>query len=453
MGLPQRQISKEEYDLYEREVWNAIKLRNFQRRGYIPHAEQLKVHNSTARFRVVVAGRRSGKTKLATEEALDLLCDPNRPNSRIWVVSKTYSLADKIFYEVFEQATIGKKKEGQERKPALLHPSQIKRKVNSQQEGMIRTAWGSEVIRKTADNPDSLIGDELDLLIFDECAKCKEKIWDKYLRPTLADREGRAIFPTTPEGQNWVHALFLKGQSKDYPDYESFHFTSHANPNLSKEEIEKAKRELSPESFAQEWLADFFSFKGKTYKEFTKNTHVIQTVPKKFKTVVAGVDFGFINPSAITVIGIDNDDNYTVIDEFYQSGLTITELIAEGEKLKKDHGISLFYADPSQPAYIKEMNGSGLHTLAAKNDILPGIDAVSEKLKIRIKTDRPGLLISAGCVHLISEIQNYRYADSDNKNIKEVPVKKDDHACDALRYAIYSLKKTFKPKTFKGNFL
>jgi phage terminase large subunit len=172
------------------------------------------------------------------------------------------------------------------------------------------------------------------------------------------------------------------------------------------------------------------------------------------KTVIAGVDFGYINPSVILVIFIDNDDNFYVIDELYLSGLTISELVSKGLRLKEKHKIEIFFADPSQPAYIREMNNSGLYTLAAKNEILPGINAVCEKLKIR-EDGRPALLINKRCKNLIFELENYRYAGKDGGKgaFTEIPEKKDDHACDALRYAIYSMKKMFKPKSFKPRWL
>lgn len=174
----------------------------------------------------------------------------------------------------------------------------------------------------------------------------------------------------------------------------------------------------------------------------------------KPKSVIAGVDFGYTNPAVILVIAIDNDDIFYVLDEFYQSGLTIKELIAKGLKLKDKYNIEIFFADPSQPAYIREMNNEGLYTVAAKNDILPGISAVSEKLKVK-EDGRPSLFIDKKCKNLIHELENYKYAEKDGKNgaHTEMPVKEDDHACDALRYAVYSMKKMFKPKSFKPRWL
>lgn len=172
------------------------------------------------------------------------------------------------------------------------------------------------------------------------------------------------------------------------------------------------------------------------------------------KSVIAGVDFGYINPSVILVIAINPDDELFVVDELYRSGLTISELIDEGLKLKEKYGIEVFFADPSQPAYIKEMNSSGLYTLSAKNDMMPGINAVCEKLKVK-ESGRPSLFISAECKNLIRELEKYRFFQKNDARggETEIPLKKDDHACDALRYAIYSMKRAFRPKTFRPKWL
>ncbi len=172
------------------------------------------------------------------------------------------------------------------------------------------------------------------------------------------------------------------------------------------------------------------------------------------KNVIAGVDFGYINPAVILVIAIDGDDRYYVVDELYKSGLTIADLIARGLELKSTYNIEMFFADPSPPGYIKEMNSAGLYTLSAKYDILPGINAVSEKMKIP-KDGTPSLLIDPKCKNLIYELENYRYTEGQKNNgaAAEMPVKKDDHAVDALRYAIYSMKKLYRPRSFRPKWL
>ena len=170
----------------------------FKFMGYTPHRGQSKLHypdKETARFFVMVCGRRFGKT---TASAMEATYVASQPNKKVWMVGLSYDKADLMFREVWQRMVIG-------------HADDIERA--SEKERFIKFKWGSTVEAKSADNPDSLVGEGLDLLIIDECAKVKRRIWDMYLSPTLSDRKGKCIFITTPEGYNWVYDLYLLGKS------------------------------------------------------------------------------------------------------------------------------------------------------------------------------------------------------------------------------------------------
>jgi hypothetical protein len=238
----------------------------FGKTGYSPHDSQKLVHACNKRFIVCISGRRFGKSILAAKEAEVTLMQPGK---RVWVVAPTYALTDKVFREIYNNLVI-KNMAGED---AIIKKSENER--------LIRLAWGSEVVGKSSDNPDSLLGEAVDLLIFDECAKARERIWEKYLRPTLTDRKGRALFITTPEGTNWTYQLYQRGKgnmkhknSEDkIREWASFLFPTEKNPHLAAEDILEAKSTLSAEVFNQEYMADFFTFSGKVYKEFLFHTH------------------------------------------------------------------------------------------------------------------------------------------------------------------------------------
>ena len=153
----------------------------FDYMGYTPHKGQEKLHyptKDTARFFVMVCGRRFGKTTCSAMEATFVA---SQPNKRIWCVGLSYDKADLMFREIWKKMVVG-------------HSNDIIRA--SEKERYIKFKWGTVVEGKSADNPDSLVGEGLDLLIIDEAAKVKRKIWDMYLSPTLSDRKGKGIFIT-----------------------------------------------------------------------------------------------------------------------------------------------------------------------------------------------------------------------------------------------------------------
>ena len=182
------------------QVLNNYKQKWFDFLGYEPHEGQRKLHFPTkdsARFFVMVCGRRFGKT---TASAMEATFYASQPNQRIWLVGLSYDKADLMFREVWDKMVKG-------------HQNDIIKA--SEKERYIKFKWGTTVEAKSADNPDSLVGEGLDLLIVDEAAKVRPRIWDMYLSPTLSDRKGKAVFISTPEGFNWLYDLFLLGKSDE----------------------------------------------------------------------------------------------------------------------------------------------------------------------------------------------------------------------------------------------
>ena len=123
--------------------------------GYKPHTGQHKLHfpeKDKARFTVAVCGRRWGKSLSASMEASAILA---KENTRVWVVAPTYDLSEKIFREIWHHMVVNK---GMQTRRASF------------KEQFIEFEWGSVLEGKSADRPDSLVGESLDLLIIDECA-------------------------------------------------------------------------------------------------------------------------------------------------------------------------------------------------------------------------------------------------------------------------------------------
>jgi PBSX family phage terminase large subunit len=409
----------------------------FKLTGYKPHDSQLKIHQSVARFKVAICGRRFGKSLLASKEGEYVAMQGNK---RGWIVAPTYDLTDKIFREVW--------------KTFIILDKGVMVSSASERERIIKFKNGSEIRGKTAENPTSLIGEGLDWLVIDEAAKIKKSVWERYLRPTITDREGSVLFITTPEGTNWLHDLFLRGANSKHPDWESFHFTTANNPYIKASDIQEAKDTLTDEAFRQEYMAGFTTFTGKVYKDFDIATNVMNgNMPEEFEKVFTGIDFGFINQTAILVIGV-KDGRFYIIDEVYKAGMNENDTVLCYEELKRQYPkISGGYGDHDQ-SKLNTLNRAGLNIKKAlKKNVADGIQTVAEQLKPK-SDGKPCLFISTQCKNLITEMENYRYADKkNNTNIKEEPIKLNDHAVDALRYGIHTYLKGFKPKTHKGAFL
>ena len=214
---------------------------------YSPHLAQKMFHDSTARFRTLNSGRRFGKSQAAVNEAIKIAV-ALPPGSIEWVVAP-----------VFAQAMINW------RKFKFFLPKEIIKSVNKS-EKYIELVNESTIWIKSGDNPDTLRGEGIDLVIVDEAAMVKKDVWEEALRPALADKQGKGIFISTPKGHNWFFDMWTRGQDPEFPDYESWSFPTAANPYIDPKEIDEARRTLPEMIYRQEFLAEFLDEIGAVFR-------------------------------------------------------------------------------------------------------------------------------------------------------------------------------------------
>jgi phage terminase large subunit len=148
--------------------------------------------------------------------------------------------------------------------------------------------------------------------------------------------------------------------------------------------------------------------------------------------VEAGVDWGFVHAFACEVGGMSGSGRLAIIDEVYERGMTIDRIIPILTMIKERHGITTFYADPSEPGYILQCQRAGLPMVEAQNAVLPGIDAVSQAI-VR------GMTVEPTARGLLGELPGYTWANDRGGALKEKPVEINDDACDALRYLVVGI--------------
>jgi len=421
----------------------------FRMSGYIPHPGQSFLHASNVRFKVVVSGRRWGKSLLAAKEAEAMIL---KPQTRGWIVSKTYDLGEKVFREIYN--TLIKR----------FKLETVRKSYSSKSGSMyLEFPWESVVEVKSTEHPDSLMGEGLDWLVFDECASCKSVIWEQYLRPTLSDKKGWAMFITTPRGYNWLYDLWKRGNDPDFPEWESFRFPSWNNPHLSRDDIEEARRTLSKATFEQEYGATFTFSSGQVYKEFEASIHEISEDKLKIDPDwrrFRSIDFGYENPFVCLFIAVDPEDRVIIYDEYYQRHKTMEQhasfLLEEEQKSNlvppsngrtEKHDNSLYEfttCDPSAASARATLFEKGIVTIAPRSNILQGLELVRRQLRVR-EDGKPGLYISSKCVNTIKEFNLYSYPD---KMDTEEPDKENDHAMDSLRYFLIQWNRGYISQKF-----
>lgn len=384
---------------------------------------QIQVLKSKKRFRVLCAGRRFGKTVLSVEEMVG--CAVAENDRYIAYVAPTYRQARDIAWEMLKKRV----------KPiaAKINESRLEIEVNTQKGGT------SKISLRGWESIEGLRGQKFHFMVLDEVAMMRNFWigWQEVLRPALTDTMGSVLFISTPKGYNHFYDLF----SEEDENYESFRFTTYDNPFIPVEEIDAAKAELPEDRFYQEYMADFRKMEGLVYKEFDRMHHVTNEMPRTYVRRIVGIDWGYTNPYAFLLIGIDRDNHYWIITERYETQKTTEDIIQVMQTIKKDDDFNDVYPDPAEPDRIAQLRKAGFNCKEVSKDKVKGIDTVRSLLK------DGRIHVHSSCKNLIAEFETYHYPDKKpNKNESEEPVKEGDHALDALRYALYNLPKPKKEK-------
>lgn len=384
------------------------------------HPAQSLVTKSPKRFRVVCAGRRGGKTELAVAEMTGKAYAKEGRN--IAYIAPTFQQARDIAWVKLVNVC----------KPIAVKINETRLEITVQTADHGR----STISLRGWESIETLRGLAFDFIVIDEIASMRnwEANWSTVIRPTLTDKRGEVLFISTPKGFNHFYDLYNLCNDKERgADYESFHFTSYDNPYIAKDEIDKAKAELSEDEFAQEYMADFRKQQGLVYKEFERSRHLYEgDVPRRIDFYIGGVDFGFTNPAAVVHVYKDSDAHYWVDDELYQTGMTDARVA----DYVRNERFNFVYPDPENAAAIKELEDRNVNireVRKGKDSVVNGINKVRELLK------QNRLHVHKRCANLIMEFESYHYPDnSKDRNEKEVPFKDGDHLMDALRYVIMS---------------
>ena len=390
-----------------------------------PTQAQSIIAKDRHRFRVVRAGRRFGKTVLSVEEikgkAIAKPC-------KIAYFSTTYQQSRDIAWELLKK----------ELAPATIQANESRLEIRT------KTLKGGESIIQLRgwESVETARGQHFDFLVLDEIASMKSfwVNWREILRPTLTDTKGEALFISTPKGYN--HFFELCNEELKDKDFKTFHFTSYDNPFLPKEELDKARETLPREAFEQEYMASFQKTAGLVYKEFSRDKHLYEQLPNTRLRKVAGIDFGFVNPAAVLDIRT-NGEQFYVEGEWYKRERTDKQIAEYVAGMQFEEA----YPDPESPGAIEELRLAGVNA----REVIKGKDSVEagiKKVKELLISNR--LKINKKCYNLISEFEMYSYDEEDgDKNLKEKPLKANDHALDALRYVVSMVEKEIIENQFK----
>lgn len=387
---------------------------------------QKAVFLSRSRFRVLIAGRRFGKTFLA---CIILLYEAWRAPRRVcWYIAPTYRQGKEILWSLLKQ----------------IVPVEYVATTNETELSMLLIN-GSVISIRGADNPDSLRGRGLDFAAFDEFAFMARAIWSEIIRPALADRVGSALFITTPNGMGWEYDLYMLGlERKD--EFESWTFSTLDGGRVPQSEIDAARSSMDARLFRQEFEASFETLAGRVYDSFSRAQYPGGNVDAGIADtgrgeILVGQDFN-VNPMA-SVVGVQMADELHILDSLEIQTSNTEEVAAEIRNRFPGRRI-VVCPDPSgnsrqtsaragETDYtILKRHGFQVDAPRAHPPVVDRINAVQAMLKDA--TGRRRLRIHPRATALIRSLDGMTYKDGTNIPDKSKGL---DHEADALGYLVW----------------
>jgi hypothetical protein len=259
----------------------------------IPHPAQKKIIDSKGRFKVLMCGRRFGKSEIAF--ILSIIHGIKK--EKIAIITPEFGLAKDHYLKIL----------------SLLPKTVIKSK--NQTDLIIELKTNGSIRFFSGNNIDAMRGGAYHLVILDEAAFIDDlqSAWENVIRPTLTDYKGKAIFISTPKGKNFFHAIYLKGLNRE-ESFVSFHYSSYDNPYIDKEEIDSAKENLPEAVFNQEYLAIPLSDANNPFGTDNINKNIITNFSTN-PTVVYGIDVAKTYDWSV-ITGLDESGSMTYFDRF-----------------------------------------------------------------------------------------------------------------------------------------
>ena len=429
--------------------------------GYKPHPKQVMFHKSPAKTRLFIGGNRSGKTEGGTAE--DVLWCMKRHPLRWIPVGADDPIRGRVVCVDFLEGVDKIVLPAVARKipPSILIDGSWERSYDKNNHTLYFNDDGFLEFMSYEQDIDKFAGTSRHFVHFDE--EPPREIYIECMA-RLIDTGGHSWMTMTPlDGMTWVHDEIYVKSAYD-PGFFSIEVDMDDNPYIGEQEKEAFLSTLSVEERQSRKQGRFVALGGKIYPNFGPKNIIDPVIPDRAHLWLGMMDHGLNNPTAWLWAAVTRDGTFIVFDEHYESNEVVRYHAEVVNKRASQHGRltdynvgdpSIANRDPITGTTIQlEYNDNGVLIVPANNEVRGGINRVKSYLgqeevvgssgEVLQKKIITRLYITRNCVNLIHEMSRYRWARwatkrmAADRNKKDEPHKKDDHACDALRYGIAS---------------
>lgn len=373
--------------------------------------DEFFVDNRDKEVLVSYGGAGSGKSFSTAQNIILRALEEN--NKRILVTRKTLPALRVSCLQLMKDLL------NEHKIPYELNKSELEMRIGSNQ-----------ILFKSLDNPEKIKSSEFNYIWAEEATELTHQDFLQ-LRLRLRRKnelKNQLIMTLNPIDQfHWIRTQVLDAPGEEIASLQSNY---KMNPFLSKEYIEQLEglAEIDENYYRIYALGEWGVLQNLIYS----NWDVVDKTPETYDEIVYGLDFGYINPTCLVEVRIKENEVWAR-ELVYQSHLTNSDLI-EIMKDKIDKGKAI-YADSAEPQRIEEIYQAGFNVYPSEKNVQFGINRVKQ-YKLHTLEDS---------VNLIKEIRSYKWKEDKEGRILEEPVKFNDHAMDAMRYALASLRKINRP--------
>jgi len=395
---------------------------------------QGEVFNNTNRFRVLVAGRRFGKSYLSCVELLRAAIE--KPGETYFYCAPTYRMAKDIAWKTLKR---------------LVPKTWIKSK--NETDLKIDLINDSSIELKGTENAMALRGRSLSGVVLDEAAFMDAEVWFEVIRPALADKQGWALFISTPDGTaSWFYDLWCFCAEEEAKGWQRWSFTTVEGGNVPAEEVEAARAQLDARTFRQEFEASFENLSGLVAVSFGDMNISTEAKDISVMPLLLGVDFN-VDPMS-GICAVKDKENLYVFDEIMLTGGATTWDFAE--EVSRRYGVDRrVIACPDPTGGARKTSGVGLtdHNILRRNGMSVSSPKAPWKIRDKITAVNTALLDASGarrtlihprCKELIKSLRTLTYTPNTGLPNKNLGV---DHAFDAFGYLCLQQFNLAKPET------
>jgi PBSX family phage terminase large subunit len=388
------------------------------------HAKQMEfIINSTKRWNIAHGAVRTGKTVCTVfrfMQAVDIC-----PDSKIFIVGHTFDTAYRNVIRLLMES-----EELSCFRPFLTWSG---KKLYYKDKSIIVLGAKDEGALG------AFQGDTYSLVYCDEMTLYPQSIIEM-IDSRLSKDYSMGFAAMNPKHPTHILKSWIDKAEQNHPEYYSLLFEMDDNPYLPADYVKHMKENKTGIFYKRNVLGLWCLAEGAIFDFFDRKNHIVDRPPAAADYWLAGIDYGAVNPFACVLVGVHTGHHSGLgkimwaQHEYYWNPAmtnrqkTNTEFANDVANFLEPYDIRGVYIDPSAAAFKLELNRRGIHTVSTNNDVLDGISKMIDDLKTR------RLLICKECPNLIREIESYVWDSKAAEKGWDEPLKRNDHAVDALRY-------------------